>query len=69
MSPKSGHFILTCKLILLDLPTLKPYNLYCNCQVESIVKRSGEGRYFRSIQLSCTSMLQVKEKERKLQTP
>lgn len=44
MSPKSGHFNVTCKLMLLYLPTLKPYNLYCNHQIKSIVKRSYEGR-------------------------
>ncbi len=44
MSPKSGHFNVTCKLMLLYLPTLKPYNLYCNHQVKSIVKRLYGGR-------------------------
>lgn len=40
-------FIITCKLILLDLPTLKPYNLYCNRQVgEHLSKKRSceEGR-------------------------
>lgn len=37
MSHNSGHFTVM-KLILLYLPNLKPYNLYCNHQLKSIVK-------------------------------
>lgn len=53
-------------MLIPNLSTLKPYNLCCN-QVKSIVTRSYEGKMFRSIQLSCMSMLQVNKKERKLQ--
>lgn len=43
LSPKSGHFNASCKLMLSYLPTLKPYSLYCN-HVKTIVTRSYEGR-------------------------